>query len=226
MTGPTRVAILGAGGRISREVVRMLAGREDVRMTRVLRDPCRFSDPLPVNSLQIEADVLDDGWLWTALAGQHVVVAALSGKVDQQAQAIIEAMRGEAVRRIIFVAAFGIYGEADEGLRAPLVQATGPWLAACRRAADRIEAAGLDHTILRPAWLTDADEIDYDTTERHEPFRGHDVSRRSVAALIVAAIDAPQTWSRRNVGVGKPVSGDRPVVQNLSQSASFQPGRT
>jgi hypothetical protein len=33
-----------------------------------------------------------------------------------------------------------------------------------RRAADIIEAAGLDSTIVRPAWLTDSDEVDYETT--------------------------------------------------------------
>jgi hypothetical protein len=33
-----------------------------------------------------------------------------------------------------------------------------------RRAADIIEAARLDSTIVRPAWLTDCDEVDYETT--------------------------------------------------------------
>lgn len=34
-----------------------------------------------------------------------------------------------------------------------------------RRAADAIEASGLDYTVLRPAWLTDEDEVG-------EPFKG------------------------------------------------------
>lgn len=40
----------------------------------------------------------------------------------------------------------------------------GEALKPCRRAADIIEAAGLDSTIVRPAWLTDSDEVDYETT--------------------------------------------------------------
>jgi NAD(P)H-binding len=47
----------------------------------------------------------------------------------------------------------------------------------------RAESSG--ESILRPAWLTDEDEVDYETTERNEPFRGTEVSRKSVAALIV-----------------------------------------
>lgn len=41
-----------------------------------------------------------------------------------------------------------------------------------RKAADLIEASGLNYAVLRPAWLTDADEIDVETTERNEPFKG------------------------------------------------------
>ncbi|MGC5531823.1 NAD(P)H-binding protein [Streptomyces sp. SR-10] len=33
-------------------------------------------------------------------------------------------------------------------------------LATYRRAAETVAASGLDHTILRPAWLSDEDEID------------------------------------------------------------------
>jgi hypothetical protein len=33
-----------------------------------------------------------------------------------------------------------------------------------RRAADIIEAAGLESTIVRPAWLTGSNEVDYETT--------------------------------------------------------------
>ncbi len=30
----------------------------------------------------------------------------------------------------------------------------------------------LEYTILRPAWLTDEDIIDYELTSRNEPFKG------------------------------------------------------
>jgi uncharacterized protein YbjT (DUF2867 family) len=75
-----------------------------------------------------------------------------------------------------------------------------------------IETSGLNYTILRPAWLTDADEIDYETTARDEPFKGTEVSRKSVAALVVEIISSPASSARSNLGVNKPnTDGDKPA---------------
>lgn len=80
-----------------------------------------------------------------------------------------------------------------------------------RAAADVIEASDLDYTILRPAWLTDADEIDYEVTGRDEQFKGTEVSRRSVAAVVVEALEDRQHFARTNLGVNKPgTDGPKP----------------
>ncbi|MGU8135176.1 NAD(P)H-binding protein, partial [Escherichia coli] len=81
-----------------------------------------------------------------------------------------------------------------------------------RRAADAIEASGLEYTILRPAWLTDEDIIDYELTSRNEPFKGTIVSRKSVAALITDIIDKPEKHIGENIGINQPVTdGDKPL---------------
>jgi uncharacterized protein YbjT (DUF2867 family) len=81
-----------------------------------------------------------------------------------------------------------------------------------RAAADTIEQSSLDYTILRPAWLTDADEISYEVTQRDEPLRGTEVSRKSVAALAVDIVKSPDLRSRSNLGVNKPgIDGDKPA---------------
>src|SRR5690242_2747364 len=67
-----------------------------------------------------------------------------------------------------------------------------------RRAADAIEVSDLDYTILRPAWLTDNDEIDYETTEKDEPFKGTEASRKSVVDLIMKIIESPTLHSKGN----------------------------
>ncbi|MFI6505918.1 NAD(P)H-binding protein [Nonomuraea typhae] len=86
-------------------------------------------------------------------------------------------------------------------------------LGAYRAAADAITVSDLDYTILRPAWLSDRDEIDVEVTQRDEPFRGTTVSRKSVAALAVQIIEDPLQWVRADLGVNKPgTDGDRPVV--------------
>ena len=74
-----------------------------------------------------------------------------------------------------------------------------------------VEASGLDYTILRPAWLTNADEVAYEVTRKGEPFKGTEVSRKSVAALVADIATSPGLWSRANLGVNKPgTDGDKP----------------
>ena len=74
-----------------------------------------------------------------------------------------------------------------------------------------MEASDLEWTILRPAWLTDADEVDYELTGREETFRGTEVSRKSVAAFIAELAAHPQEHIRENLGLGKPgTDGDKP----------------
>ena len=121
-------------------------------------------------------------------------------------------MNAARVKRLIFVVSLGIYdevpGEFGAWNRRQIPQHLPPF----RRAADVIEASGLDYTILRPAWLTNYDEVDYETTERNEAFKGTEVSRKSVADLIVKIILSPKLSSRSNLGVNKPnTDGDKPA---------------
>ena len=54
-----------------------------------------------------------------------------------------------------------------------------------RKAAQVIEASDLDNAIIRPAWLHDRDEIDYDTTVRES---------RSAILPPMCRAKALQTW--------------------------------
>lgn len=80
-----------------------------------------------------------------------------------------------------------------------------------RRAADFIEGSGVDDTILRPAWLTDEDEVHYEITAKGQPFKGTVVSRKSVADLITRIVTRPDRYVGESLGVNKPGSdGDKP----------------
>lgn len=74
------------------------------------------------------------------------------------------------------------------------------------QAADVIEASDLDYTILRPAWFTNADEVDYETTRKGEPEKGSVVSQKSLATFIAKIIESPEKYVRENLGVNKPNS--------------------
>lgn len=59
--------------------------------------------------------------------------------------------------------------------------------------------------------MTNEDEVDYELTTRHAPFKGTVVSRRSVADLIVSIIETPDLHLHANLGVNKPnTDGDKP----------------
>lgn len=206
------VLILGASGQIAHWVVKGLAGLADIRQTLLLRDPKKLRGREPANARVVIGSVLDKQLLRDAMVGQDVVYANLIGdNLDKQAQAAIAAMQGVGVKRLVFVLSLGIYdevpgrfGEWNRGI-------IGEELKPYRRAADVIEASGLDYTILRPAWLTDEDEVDYELTAKGQPFQGTVVSRSSVGDLITRILVSPELHVGENLGIHKPGSdGDKP----------------
>ncbi len=208
-----KILILGAGGQIARWVIDMLANDDSVQLTLFLRHTGKLRGSAPKNAQVVRGDALNVEQLQHAMAGQDLVYANLAGKdIDAQAENIVNAMNAAKVRRLIFVASLGIYDEVPGRFGAWNRRQISAYLPPFRRAADAIEASGLDYTILRPAWLTDENEVDYETTGRNEPFKGTEVSRKSVAALIAGIIASPRTFERSNLGVNKPgTDGDRPA---------------
>jgi uncharacterized protein YbjT (DUF2867 family) len=186
-----KVLILGAGGQIARWVIEMLASREDVELTLYLRHARKLHGRPPQNAKVVEGNVLDRKTLELAVGSP---------------------MKHAGVKRLIFIASLGIYDEVPGKFGAWNRRNIGPYLPPFRKSADLIEASGLNYTILRPAWLTDKDEVTYETTGRHEPFKGSEVSRKSVAALVVECIHDAGRFSHGNLGVNKPgTDGDKPA---------------
>lgn len=193
----TKVLVLGAGGQIARWAIKMLSG-QDVELTLFLRDVSRLAGA-PQSARLVGGDVLDRERLDPAVRGQDVVYANLAGELDAQAARIVESMRAAGVQRLVFITALGIYDEVPGRFGEWNRHQIGPLLRPYRAAADTIEGSGLDYTILRPAWLTDADEVSYEVTQRDEPFKGTEVSRKSVAALVTDIVTHPadgreRTW--------------------------------
>lgn len=121
--------------------------------------------------------------------------ANLSGDLEAMAKHIVKAMNEKRLKKLIFISSTGIYD-------VPLKSVLKPY----RKAADVIEASGLEYTILRPTWFTDADEVDYETTRKGEPEKGSVISQKSLATFIVKIIETPEKYIRENVGVNKPNS--------------------
>jgi uncharacterized protein YbjT (DUF2867 family) len=194
----TNVLVLGAAGSIARVATDLFLERTDVRLTLYLRSARRLKKLDSDRVRVVEGDVLDAQALAAAMAGQDVVYANLAGTLVPMAQAVVRAMHATGVRRLIWISSMGIYDEVP-GQRYSRV------LDPYRDSARVIEASDLDYTILRPGWFTNDDEIDYETTQKGEPFRGHDVSRKSLASLVVKLATTPGLEVRKSLGVNQPV---------------------
>ena len=191
------VLILGASGSIARVATELFLAKTDARLTLYLRRARRVDQRDASRVRVVEGDVLDAATLKDAMAGQDVVYANLAGDLEPMATSVVEAMHETGARRLIWISSMGIYDEVP-GQRYRSV------LDPYRDSARVIEASDLEFTILRPAWFTDADEIDYETTQKGEPFKGAFVSRKSVAALVVKLATSPGLDVRHSLGVSKP----------------------
>ena len=190
----TNVLILGANGQLARNTTRVFLRDTDMKLTLYLRRAQRLRNPDPVRVTVVEGDVLDLPTLTAAMKGQDVVYANLSGAMKTQAERIVQAMHTAGVKRLIFISSMGIYGEVPSEHYASVLD---PY----RDSAAVIEASDLDYTILRPGWFTRDAAIDYRTTQKGEPFQGHDVSLNSVSDLIVKLALSPTMEVRRSLGV-------------------------
>jgi uncharacterized protein YbjT (DUF2867 family) len=191
------VLILGATGSIARVATLLFLDETDAQLTLYVRNARRLGNIDSSRARIVEGDVLDAGKLREAMAGQNVVYANLAGDLEEMAKSIVDAMHANGVRRLIFISSMGIYGEVPG-------QKYNSILDPYRKAAEVIEASDVDYTIVRPAWFTNVNEVDYETTQKGELFRGGVVSRKSVAALVVKLAMNPNLELRRSVGVSKP----------------------
>ncbi|SNC65284.1 NAD(P)H-binding [Hymenobacter gelipurpurascens] len=186
------VLILGAGGNIAKQVTALLAGEKDINLTLFVRSAGRLRST-PANARVVEGDVLNYAQLKEAVTGQDIVYANLSGDLERMAQNIVKAMEETGVKHLIFISSIEIYAT-------PLKAVLKPY----RKAADVIEASSLDYTVLRPAWFTSDNEVDFEITHKGEPERGSVISQKSLATFITQIIESPEKYARESLGINKP----------------------
>ncbi|BCU52313.1 nucleoside-diphosphate sugar epimerase [Staphylococcus auricularis] len=206
-----RVLILGANGNISKAAINSFLENTNYTLRLFLRDANRLPDYASDRIRVREGDATNIDDVNDAMQDVDIVVASLSGELDKEAEIIVKAMEQNEVKRLIFVTALGIYNEVPGAFGKWVEDKLGEKLAVYKRAADMIEASDLDYTLLRPAWLTNFNEIDFETTEKDETFKGTEVSRKSVATVIVNIAKDPELFLRENIGINKPkTDGPKP----------------
>lgn len=198
-----KMLIIGASGSIGRVVAPEIIKQTDKDLVLASRHPqgIRVTDPDRETTAQL--DVTNDQQLAAALDGVDFVFASLSGAMDAYADHLVKAMDKAGVKRLAFIATMGIYQEIPSWLDKSPEPYSNPILSSYRKAADIIEASDLDYTIIRPGWLDNGDD-NYELTKKGEPFGGHDVSRYSIADLLVHLIKEPDFGVRESYGINRP----------------------
>ncbi|WP_214748503.1 SDR family oxidoreductase [Exiguobacterium sp. s189] len=207
----TNILVLGANGRIAKKAIPLLLESSEVQLTLFSRNK-NTEIGINQNVRWIEGDVLNSSDLKNALSAQDIVYANLSGDMGKFAEKIVRAMEEVNVKRLIFIVSLGIFDEVPGKFGKWNNEMIGEYLPSFREASDIIEASDLLYTLIRPAWLTDYDEVDYEVTLKGEDFKGTEVSRKSVAALVNSICRDPSLYVRENIGVNKPnTDGEKPA---------------
>ncbi|GEO65699.1 NAD(P)H-binding protein [Levilactobacillus spicheri] len=194
--------IIGATGSIGRTVRKMMLAQTDVHLTLYSRRANRLNLDAK-RETAIAGSALDDKQLDQAICGQNFVFVALSGDMANFAAHIVASMERVNVHRLIFITTMGIYQEIPAWLGDSPEPYHNPILKSFRQAADRIEQSSLNYTIIRPGWYTNG-PINYEITQKGEPFGGHDVSRQSIADYVIRLINDSTLDNQASVGINTP----------------------
>ncbi|KRL53481.1 SDR family oxidoreductase [Furfurilactobacillus rossiae] len=207
------ILILGANGGTAQILIQRLLNETDDELILFLRHASRLAQYQDNGRVTvIDGDVLDQDRLRQAMQKADIVYSNVGGAdLAAQTQSILKAMAAENKQRLIFISALGANYEVKGNFGSWNEQAIAAYLPGFRESDKLIQDSGVNYTEIRPAWLTDEDEIDYETTQRGENFKGTEVSRKSVADLAFKLINNPDMDQRASVGVNKPsTDGDKP----------------
>lgn len=210
------ILVLGANGQIAKlaENIFLDSTGDDLKLFLRRADRLRdkaasFEDRIEL----IDGDTTDVDKLVDSMKDVDMVYANLAGgNIKEQAQAVIEAMHKASVTRLVWISTLGIYDEVPGKFGEWNNSTLGSYITNYAAAAKVIEDSDLDYTIIRPAWLTNKDEVDYETTQKDQVFKGTEVSRKSIAQIVVDIAQMPDKFSKESIGVDKPgTDGDKPA---------------
>ena len=204
-----KILIIGAHGSVARWVIEAFLKNTDVNLVLFLRNAKRLER---IESLQsprvqvIEGDATDKDALKKAMQGVNVVYANLAGNLAKMATTIVGAMNESKVERLIWISSYGIYQNEYHEIPTQAFGSISPALAPYRESALIVEGSNLKYTIIRPCWFSNADEIDYELTQKGEAFKNPSglISRKSIAHLVVRLALEPDFGIRQSLGINKP----------------------
>lgn len=198
-----KVLILGASGNIAQYAATELKGK--VELTQFVRNAKKLKQ---LTGSVIVGDVLDQSVLIDAMKDQDIVYANLGpSRMAEMAKSVTKAAEKSGIKRLIWVATFGIYEEEPAEELASIksqggdIHNTSTYLGDERLGADIIDQSTINTTIIRPNILTDGPIEDVVINGSHDQLVGHEVSRRSVAHFISQIILNPDQYQNDSVAL-------------------------
>ncbi len=202
-----KIVVFGASGGVGQHVVR-LALEKGIEVTAFVRTPSKIQISHPfLHVYHGNAMQADD--VAAAIEGQNAVVSCLgsskglkeSTELGNMIENISLGMQKHEVKRIVYVASAGIYGELP-GISGKMIMKTlkNP-LSDHRHAVDTIVNYNLDYTIVRPMGLTNNDPIgSYREATEGIPEKGRSIARADVANFIMKVLEDSQ-YIHQSVGI-------------------------
>lgn len=212
----TTILILGANGQIAKLSEQIFLDSTTYNLKLYLRHVNRLHDIATKHQDRIkliEGDATDIDKLVNAMQNTDIVYANLDGdNIEDEAKIVVNAMHKAGKKRLIWISTLGIYDEVPGKFGQWNNTTLGSYITNYAAAAKVIENSGIDYTIIRPAWLTNKDEVDYEITKKNELFKGTEVSRKSIAQIVVDIAKKPTKYRKASIGVNKPnTDGDKPA---------------
>ncbi|WP_125770922.1 SDR family oxidoreductase [Companilactobacillus furfuricola] len=210
------ILVLGANGQIAQLAENIFLDSTGDNLKLYLRRSDRLRDKAASFEDRVElidGDTTEVDKLVDSMKDIDMVYANLAGNnIEEQARDVVDAMHQAGVKRLVWISTLGIYDEVPGKFGEWNNKTLGSYITNYAAAAKVIEDSDLDYTIIRPAWLTNKDEVDYEVTQKGEEFKGTEVSRKSIAQIVVDIAQVPDKFSRKSIGVDKAgTDGDKPA---------------
>lgn len=198
-----RLAVFGASGGTGRQIVK-LAVESGHDVTAVVRPGSKLN--VPAGAEVVTADVMDPLAITPAVERHNAVVSAIGPRTTgptsvchDATRSITSAMRAAGVNRLVVVSQATVTTDGDGPVTRIAVK---PLLRRLLRHAisdalrmeEHLRSADLDWTVVRPPRLTNGRGAGrYRTAYGANVRRGFNLSRRDLAAAVLAALEDPAT---------------------------------
>ena len=206
-----KILVAGSHGQIGQRLIKAIAESEHTSVA-MIRSAGQAPEMTALGAHEaviadLEGDCSDalsgvDVVIFTAGSGGHTPREKTEAVDRHGAISLIDQAVAHGVQRYLMVSSMN----ADTPEKGP--DSMKYYFAAKQAADDRLKAAGLDYTILRPGKLTD--DAGTGSVELGESLgRYGDITRDDVAALLLALVDAPASYNRTL----DTLAGDTPIAE-------------